>query len=58
MNAAKGFANVGNYAAAVRLGTIAQEDPSLAAEVEALRNFLIDAKAPVRLPEPAPAAAQ
>jgi hypothetical protein len=56
MNAAKGFANVGNYAAAVRFGIIAQEDPTLAVEVQVLRTFLIDAKAPVQLPEAAPTA--
>lgn len=50
INGAKNFANAGDFTTAVRLGTIALEDPSLAAEVDVLREYLVARKAPVQLP--------
>jgi hypothetical protein len=50
INGAKNFANAGEYGSAVRLGTIAMEDPALEPEIEVLREFLAARRAPVQLP--------
>lgn len=42
LNAAKSFANAGDYATSVRLAAIAMEDPTLAPEVEVLRGYLAE----------------
>lgn len=57
INAAKNFANAGNFERAVELGTIALEDATLASEVAVLRDYLAERRAPVSLP-PAPGTAQ
>jgi tetratricopeptide (TPR) repeat protein len=50
INAAKNYANAGQYEPAVRLGMIAMEDPALGPEIEVLRDFLAARKSPVQLP--------
>jgi tetratricopeptide (TPR) repeat protein len=50
INGAKNYANAGDYGSAVRLGTIAMEDPALGPEIKVLREFLVARKSPVQLP--------
>jgi tetratricopeptide (TPR) repeat protein len=51
INGAKMFVAVGDFTAAVRLGQIAMDDPALSAEVKLLRDYLVEVKSPVLLPE-------
>lgn len=50
MNAAKSFANAGDYVTSVRLAAIAMDDPTLAPEVEVLRGYLADRGTTLPLP--------
>ena len=58
MNAAKSFANAGDYATSVQLAIVAMEEPSLAPEVEVLRSYLAERGTTLQVPGSVPRASQ